>query len=410
MKSYLLIIAVILFTTAFSQKEFKTFDNGLMYSPETMGQLTNIVDSLNLKYKVCDKTRNFYSKYQGFATKVQLQEKDAKAATKDMKNGISLTEFKQKYKSAKVDSNLLVVRFDYENYKNEKVIEFGEISPNGYGTGLDFKKELDYYSDPNKRGWIFQFHEKSTYGKAFAQAFYFEKPLERTILPEKYNHMIVYSDCLIDTTTTKLKKDMVDDTYGLPKNWRSLDKSKQEKILDELRGTKVVGMCSMDDSPRNHAKDIALISAETAKWEVFLKAHLDIMNDRFERVTDGSYAYGRRLTYIKELEELNINVIDLLLGISLRIDNAAENHYYGSINRLGRAIAETKNRALFEKEMIEGVSNTNLDMYNRILFFFLYDNYVYHLKDEVTKKASQDSLNEVTETLPASFTKKIKRD
>lgn len=408
MKNYFLAISVTLCSLTFGQSEFKTFKNGLMYSPETMDQLTYIVDSLNLKYKVCDKSKKIYSKYQGLATEITLDTGNVKGAIKDIKNGISLTDFKQKYPLAKVDADILVVRFSYKNYKEEQVVEFSEIHPNGYGTEIQKKRNLNDYTHENKRGWVLNHHQKTSYWKESITAFYFEAALQKIELPEKYNHMIVYSDCLIDTTTTKLKEEMNDNTYGLPKNWRELSKEKQSAILDELRGTKVVGMCSMDSRPREHAKDIALVSAETAKWEVFLKAHLDIMNDRFERVTDGSYAYGRRLTYIKELEELNINIVDLLLGISLRMENPSENHYFGSINRLGRAIADTKYRAVFEQEMAAGVRNTELDLYNRILFFFLFDNYVYHIKEEAAKEKANKLLTEVTQTLPSSFVAMMK--
>jgi hypothetical protein len=78
------------------------------------------------------------------------------------------------------------------------------------------------------------------------------------------------------------------------------------------------------------------LAAETAEWPVFLRAHLDIMNDHFERFTDGSYAWGGRKTYLKEIEDLNIDVPDLLLGTSLRIVDPSENHYFGYSGRLGR--------------------------------------------------------------------------
>ena len=111
------------------------------------------------------------------------------------------------------------------------------------------------------------------------------------------------------------------------------------KAPEYKRNRVVVGGCSMDNSPRLHALNIARLSAETVNWETFLRAHLDIMNDRFERVSDGSYAQAGRQTYLRELEELDINVPDLLLGISLRIENASRNHYFGSLSRLGRALA-----------------------------------------------------------------------
>jgi hypothetical protein len=100
---------------------------------------------------------------------------------------------------------------------------------------------------------------------------------------------------------------------------------KKEKLLDEMRSTRVIGRCSQDDSPREHAVNIALLSAETNNWEVFIKAHLDILNDSFDRMSDGSYAWNRRKTYIREIEDLNIDVEDLILGISLRIENPENN-------------------------------------------------------------------------------------
>jgi len=54
--------------------------------------------------------------------------------------------------------------------------------------------------------------------------------------------------------------------------------------LQLKRNRRVVGGCSMDSSPRYHAFNIALLSAETTKWDVFLKSHLNIMNVRFNRV------------------------------------------------------------------------------------------------------------------------------
>lgn len=71
----------------------------------------------------------------------------------------------------------------------------------------------------------------------------------------------------------------------------------KEKALEIKRHRRVMGMCSMDESPRVHARNIAMLAAETHSWDIFLRAHLDIMNDRFERATDGSYAWGKANLY-----------------------------------------------------------------------------------------------------------------
>jgi len=179
--------------------------------------------------------------------------------------------------------------------------------------------------------------------------------------------------------------------------------------LELKRGRIVVGGCSMDNSPRIHAMNIAILSAEALNWETFVRAHLDIMNDRFERMSDGSYAWGKRNTYIKELEELDINVTDLLLGISLRIENPSKNHYFGSIGRIGRALSESKNANEIEIKMLEMIKDSTLDDYNRILMYYLYVNYNYYVIDENEKKENEKQLNATVNLMPDYIKEKIRK-
>jgi hypothetical protein len=177
--------------------------------------------------------------------------------------------------------------------------------------------------------------------------------------------------------------------------------------LQLKRSRRVVGMCSQDDSPRIHALNIAKLSAEAVSWEVFLRAHLDIMNDRFDRVSDGSYAWAGRQTYLKEIEVLDIDVHNLLIGISLRIQNPGANHYFGDIGRLGRALAETSEPDQLENELSAIIKDATLDLYNRVLMYYLFDNYNYHLKDENRKTANAAALKEALATLPDYIAGKI---
>ncbi len=182
-----------------------------------------------------------------------------------------------------------------------------------------------------------------------------------------------------------------------------------KKIELELKRHRiVVGGCSQDQSPRFHALNIAKLSAETVNWEIFLRSHLDIMNDRFERATDGSYAWEGRKTYIKELEVLDINVLDLVLGISLRIENPSKNHYYGSIGRLGRALTETNKSTEIEDKMLEMISDNTLDDYNRILIYYLFLNYNYNLTKVEHRKKNAEKLKIAVNTLPNYIALKIK--
>lgn len=154
-----------------------------------------------------------------------------------------------------------------------------------------------------------------------------------------------------------------------------------DKALAMKRSYRVMGQCSQDLSPRYHARDIAILAAQSHSWDIFLRCHLDIMNDRFERVSDGSYAYGDRKTYLKELEELNLNIVDLMLGLTLRADNVADNHYYGTIWRMGWALTESKEKDRFEQTAIDILKDDQLDEFNRGLVFLLFHTYISYLDE-----------------------------
>lgn len=388
--------------------EFEQFPNGLIYSENTMNKLSHIVDSLNIKYKNCDLTKTFYSKSQTIGHRIKLDEGDIIEARKNIEEGMSFLNFKEKYKHAKIDENVLVVRYKYKNYDDEDVVEFSEISLNsGYGFKIIKDKKLNNFNETLKSNWIYDYTGKTEYWNESIEAFYFPEEFKAVALSEKYAKMIGYADCLIDTTATKFKENLNEDRVELPKNWTELSTNKQANLLEEMRGTRVVGFCSQDNRPREHAINIAMLSAETANWEVFLRAHLDIMNDRFERASDGSYAYGQRKTYIKELEELDINVNDLILGICLRIGNPSKNHYYGSISRIGRALSETKNKDEIENNLLSMIDDNTLDDYNRVLAYFLYDNYIYNLENEELKAKNIIKLKKSVSSLPYYLSQKI---
>lgn len=396
-----LIIGLCFIITAYSQdREFKVYPNGLIYSEQTMGKLSHIVDSLNLKFKTCNFNTVFYSKSQAIGHIVKVDKGSIKEAKKDMENQISFVDFLKKYPKATVQRNVLIIKSKYKNYKKQDIVEIEHFDlKSDYGFSIE-SEDVSLYQKDFSNKWLFEHSKKTSYSDESLSAFYFPNNFSSVPIPQKYSQMIGYSDCLIDTTTTKFKDNLESGWVELPENWTALPENEKAKLLDKMRSTRVVGGCSMDSRPREHAINIALLSAETYNWEVFLKSHLDIMNDRFDRMSDGSYAWGQRSTYIKELEELNINVPDLILGISFRIENPASNHYFGSIGRVGRALSETKNRSEIEQAILSIISDKELDTYNRLLFYFLFKNYNHYIKDETVKKENNDKLATATKTLP----------
>lgn len=490
----MLVLALVLSTPCLSQEtEFGASHNGLIYADTTVHRLKFIVDSLNLKFKVCELNRVYLSKPQAIANFIFMDSGNIKSAVNDLKENMPYEDFILKYDKSKATKDLLVVKFKYKDYGDKDVVEFRSI-------GLDEKlehsctsdKAITTYDKPLKGRWVYMYFEKSQYSKESLRAFYFKEEFASQPIPEKYARMIQYSDCMVDTTTqvfydkaTRSRRGIKDEEssrinsfieyihkatnkpeftteynakdykkdyekyiakYELwdslrPKRVDSLRKvdakfttlynqaleeaksnggssdefeeyvgvySSKKTELELKRNRRVVGGCSMDNSPRIHALNIAKLSAETTNWEIFLRSHLDIMNDRFERVSDGSYAWGRRKTYIRELEVLDINVHDLLLGITLRIDNPSMNHYFGSIPRIGRALSETIKSDEAELKMLQLISDQSVDTYNRVLVYYLFLNYNHTIEDKTKQALNEEKLKKAVETFPANVVLKAK--
>ena len=470
-------------TAPASQGEFGVTTSGLIYSTQTMGQLRHIVDSLNLKHKVCELRRDYRSQPQGQAHYVRLAEGDLTAARQALAEGIVPEEFKRRFPKATVQYNLLVIsRYvaDKGSARQGPATVYENIS---FGNEGEYELRLPGASPAlaaGQGGWVVSSSPKTNYSAAYVEGFYFPAGLRQVPLPARYATLVQYADCLIDTTTQiflePAKRTGVRYASSLPKaemavldyahrqtqypapnksakqddaskwwqayeSWEAgrLKKMGQvaqepkfralltqavadpttlgatndefeeyvsryysaKKALEYKRNRIVVGGCSMDNSPRVHALNIAKLSAETVNWETFLRAHLDIMNDRFERVSDGSYAQAGRHTYLRELEELDINVPDLMLGISLRIDNASQNHYFGSLSRLGRALAETQQPQELEQRLLTMVADKELDDFNRVLAYYLFRNYTENLPDKAARPQKVTQLNAAVQQLPA---------
>jgi hypothetical protein len=393
-------------TIGWSQgSEFKIYPNGLIYSEEAMFKLSYVVDSLNLKFKYCDINKKFYGLSQTVGHHVILDTGNILQAKIDIENHISFDEFVQKYPLARVYKNNLIVRSI--PYNNARKVRFEEVDIEyGYGSAIVTNDATMLFVDC-KDQWVIEYNAGGKYTKESIEAFYFPNKFESIELPSKYCSMISYADCLVDTTTTKFKKDAKSGSVDLPKHWQWLPKRRKAKLLDELRSVYIIGACSQDSRPRKHAFNIALLSAETYNWNVFLRSHLDILNDNFDRVSDGSYALEQRNTYVKELETLNINVSDLIFGIAFSINNPAKNHYYGDVGRIGRALAETKNHEQIENDILAIITDSNLDDFNRLMFCILFQNYIYSLKDETAKLKNKGRFNDAIQNLPEYYRVKI---
>lgn len=459
-----LLLSIICFSRPLIAQEFEVFPNGLIYSDQTMMQLQQIVDSLNLKFRVCDLDRSYRAKMQARAVRVELEGDNLEKPLRDLSDQMRLDEFLQKYPEAKVQRDLLAVRdFDKDDEGND-VLELNTYPEEFY---LKIPASAPCAKEAKKGRCLYRHSPKNEWrDKEYLTAYYLETDFAAPVLPFDYARMVQYTECMIDTTTTTYLGssyssywDDDDDAKKLPaveafykfialpeadtsapgdylarsryrerrdSNMRAnLAKGPEFKkflqnavdecvasevpdfFLEQLAGEflskkaelnmkrcrRVMGQCSQDSGPRDHALDIAKLAAESASWEVFLRSHLDIMNDRFPRATDGSYAWGARHTYLRELEELELNIPELMIGVCLRVENPGKNHYFGNVGRVGRALSESSDRENIETQIRKGIADKSLDDFNRLVLYYLYRSLIYWSAETGTTETEQAGID-----------------
>lgn len=404
---FLLLPGLLVFIQCIAQNgEFATYNNGFIYSDQAMFRLKKTFDSLNLVFPSCEFNRTYYSEEQSIGTFFSLYAEsssyDLLEIEKELKKQVNPADLSAKYPLIKFKKDQCVISFEAENYKGEKYYSYKAMSLFGNAGTLTFDEQPKQHSKL-KGKWLYKI-EYSNSNKIYnIRAFYFTQEFKKVLIPKKYRDWIDYADCLIDTTTTKFTNPQRGNLILLPENWQKLSKKEKETLLTEMRETQVWGQCSMDNSPRVHAQNIALLAAETDNWKVFLKAHLDILNDRFDRISDGSYAWAGRETYIGELEALNINVKELLLGTMFRLSNPSNNHYFSNVPRVSRALMESKDFAIIEAEILRIIQDEDLDIFNRIVFHNLYYGLIQQETNEIIKAEKQNMLHKAIEKFPVKI-------
>lgn len=407
--------------------------NGLMYAPADMKELKITADSLGLQFKQCKSPFSFTAWHQAPALCIVASTQESlEGLMKDLDKGIDLATLKARYGHwiTGAPSAALVAH-------NNKAFFAGDAR--SFRQLYTDEAKFAAWSGSKRGNWVY--NTSSSYSKKgefnIITAWQLQGSFQAPVIPETYGQLLAYVDCLVDNSTQpmlrrnnspkpdenleslrkyvikknnrkfKLMEELPDeDLYNYVcahyENDNTIRRIADELMLDDMEGYSVVdlayyvgesipkekmlelkrtaqvrGYCSMDDRPRRHARDIAVLASQTHQWPVFIRAHLNIMNDYMERNSDGSYAQARRKTYLKELDELNINTTDLLLGSTLRASNTVPGHYFGDPGRYGRALSEAKDPLAFEARAKKMLKDKQLDDLNKLMIFNLYVSYCY---------------------------------
>lgn len=448
---------------AHTPHELDVYD-GLMYSGADLKELKRTADSLNLRYLQCEPNPVYHSWPQARAEfrALTLKRKEAALIKAGLKQNTPLQQILANFQEieTKDGANVIMARqIEYDEYekKYDTILYSGD--GNGF-TRINISGQETYGNwvlgiDENKN----DDGDKLCYMTIWR----LDTSFTSIQLPQEYAKMIQYVDCMIDTNTVLMldngesseeenkplkdlkklvsvnRKKNIDARFNAHfdegdikyirrefyKNHdirqllanaikEAIEKRNGSGLLERLadsiyskdtilllkRSRIVYGSCSMDDAPRRHARDIAVLASQTHQWPVFIRAHLDIMNDYFQRSSDGSYAEAGRKTYLRELELLDIPAQQLLLGSIFRASNLPSSHYIGNLNRIGRAFTESEHAATFEKQVKSFMKDDRLDPFNKCLFFMLYTSYCYRQPKESDTNAKIGELKKESSSYP----------
>jgi hypothetical protein len=204
-------------------------------------------------------------------------------------------------------------------------------------------------------------------------------------------------------THVKLLNDAVDEAIAYPSDLEidqyAVRYFPPARVLSLKRSYQVFRTCGNDRGPTFHATSICQLAVKANQWDIFLRAHLDVMNDYFYDYNEVDTTTGRK-TYIRELEQLGIRSVNLLVGTCLRSRDVNINHYQGSVSGMGRALAESPHRDEVIDLLRAMVADKRLDLFNRIAMTHLLFSYNYELANTPDYQANLERINQAVATLP----------
>lgn len=335
---------------------------------------------------------------------VHLKSRNIVSALDDLRHHIALDSFLKKYPDARLEKDALMLK---ETKSNPSETLYTEVELNTFGGGAIYEDTLSYKPGDSWRGKsLYKFDYSSADSSYALKAFYFTDDFKSEPLKEKYAAMIRYADCLIDTTLKDFDGNIEhNDWIEMPENWQQYSVKKQEKLFRSLSTMQVFGMCSYDERPAKFDFYLAALAAGTGRWKIFLRKHLDLINEGRAGLYLDFYDWqeGDRPVYGKELEATVVDVPRLLTGTLLRMERPDKTHYFSRIVNVARVIPELADRAAFEQLLINMTKDRELDLYNRLIVFYLLQRYIDQLKDQTQKDRVEEQLKIAAQTLPACY-------
>lgn len=190
-----------------------------------------------------------------------------------------------------------------------------------------------------------------------------------------------------------------------------VEKYVSKKIaLEFKRHRKPLGFCGNDNLGNNqHVLQIARLAAATTNWPVFVRSHFTLMNNKFfaSRYMD---SIEQQRTGFIALDVLGLRVYDLYLGTYLKTSCQNPNRYSSNNKVIGNIISRHLDKTYIESNLLQLISDNQLDDYNRLLGYQLFKEYNNSIPDKPYRLVNEQRLNTAVTTLPLYLSKQIGYD
>ena len=168
--------------------------------------------------------------------------------------------------------------------------------------------------------------------------------------------------------------------------------------------------CCMDSSPFMHRRAIALLAAQTAEWNIFLRTHLDLFYDDYRKNPDGTYEFLGDRTMIPVMQEFGLDVKALLLGSVLNAGNRHKNAHSARTYNIGNVIARMPDHENLLQDIRSMIGDRHLDDFNRLRLLAVYWKCLFNCRSGESSKSIITKLRSAVALLPPYLVQTIDMD
>jgi hypothetical protein len=192
---HLHITIIFLFTLSYSLAQNEIYNS--TFNLELNTELQQVLNSFHDELTKNGINESDFLNHTATAHYIYIDKGKIKSAIKDLKNNIPFNEFILQHPDTKVDSNLLVIRHQQLNFKNETVTNYTNLPGNKkylHSITSTRKTVMPNYNFKGK--WIYNYVSKTKYSDEFLMAFYFTSNFGFESLSNQFPTVIAFSNSI----------------------------------------------------------------------------------------------------------------------------------------------------------------------------------------------------------------------